>query len=302
MLVAYIQLSVTLAVLGWVGLSLTLNPSDKSDNWFGDYFSIGRDNGDNTSNFDIKYLPKTDGLGRRGLHLLEDLQIYDGSMIHFSNNGTDANKGKDTATIMSHNDGLHIAAENNKKIFLGGNAIGVYGTLTFDGNMGGKTAYLTNLYVQGGKKNSAVPTSKGIVGINAYETAEYYFGDLGENTTDNNGQVVVTIDPLFAETVCLAVPYHVFVSSYSDAYVWVTDRTETSFTVHSSKPNTDFSWEMKAKRKGFDNDRMEQVEGTTYDSFDNKQEAQEAGASKQLLKSYDVKDESQPNEKVTETV
>lgn len=35
-----------------------------------------------------------------------------------------------------------------------------------------------------GSKNAIVPTSAGATLINAYETAEYYFGDIGEGTTD----------------------------------------------------------------------------------------------------------------------
>lgn len=108
-----------------------------------------------------------------------------------------------------------------------------------------------------GSKNSIVPTSKGMTGINAYETAEYYFGDLGKAKTDDNGQVLIQLDPLFMETVNTSVPYHVFVSSYSDAYVWVKQMSDDSFVVKSSKPNVEFSWEIKAKRLGYEDTRLE---------------------------------------------
>lgn len=109
----------------------------------------------------------------------------------------------------------------------------------------------------GGSKNAVVPTSKGMAAINAYETAEYYFGDVGKSKTDESGQVVIKLDPLFMETVNTEIPYHVFVSSYSDAHIWVEQMSKDSFVVKSSKPNAEFSWEIKAKRLGYEDNRLE---------------------------------------------
>ena len=108
-----------------------------------------------------------------------------------------------------------------------------------------------------GSKNAIVPTSAGATLINAYETAEYYFGDIGEGTTDKKCVAQVTIDPLFLETVNTSVPYQVFVSSYDNAAVWVESRTANIFVVRSSKPNVSFCWELKAKRKGYEHSRLE---------------------------------------------
>jgi phage minor structural protein len=108
-----------------------------------------------------------------------------------------------------------------------------------------------------GSKNAIVPTSAGATLVNAYETAEYYFGDIGEGTTDKKCVVQVTIDPLFLETVNTSVPYQVFVSSYDNATVWVESRTANIFVVRSSKPNVSFCWELKAKRKGYEHSRLE---------------------------------------------
>ena len=108
-----------------------------------------------------------------------------------------------------------------------------------------------------GSKNAIVPTSAGATLINAYETAEYYFGDIGEGTTDKKCVAQVTIDSLFLETVNTSVPYQVFVSSYDNATVWVESRTANIFVVRSSKPNVSFCWELKAKRKGYEHSRLE---------------------------------------------
>lgn len=108
-----------------------------------------------------------------------------------------------------------------------------------------------------GSKNAIVKTSQGPTAINAYETAEYYFGDIGESTTDKSCIAQITIDPLFLETINTSVPYQVFLSSYDNATVWVESRTANLFVVRSSKPNVRFCWELKAKRKGYEDKRLE---------------------------------------------
>lgn len=118
-----------------------------------------------------------------------------------------------------------------------------------------------------GSKNAIVPTSRGMAAINAYETAEYYFGDIGETQTNSNGVVTVMIDPYFLETVNTLVPYQVFLTPYGDGNVWVSSRSANNFTVKSSNSNIHFAWEIKAKRKGYENDRMKIVKGV----FNNEQ-------------------------------
>lgn len=108
-----------------------------------------------------------------------------------------------------------------------------------------------------GTKNAIVPTSNGMAAINAYETAEYYFGDIGKAKTDKNGQVLIQLDPLFLETINTSIPYHVFVSPYENANVWVEQMDQNSFIVKSSEPDVEFSWEIKAKRKGYEDHRLE---------------------------------------------
>ena len=142
------------------------------------------------------------------------------------------------------------------------------GSLNFKFSIAGDAGVLkslsvgNNLIVGGnfgvtGSKNAIVKTSQGPTAINAYETAEYYFGDIGESTTDKSCVAQITIDPLFLETINTSVPYQVFVSAYDNATVWVESRTANLFVVKSSKPNTKFCWELKAKRKGYEEKRLE---------------------------------------------
>lgn len=159
--------------------------------------------------------------------------------------------------------GLYIsgAPENNKDnsiINLKAGKTIVIGTIGSTIRLGENGITMTDLRVNG-SKNAAVETSQGITLINAYETAEYYFGDIGEATTDESGICKVMIDSLFLETVNTSVPYQVFASPYSDGKVWVAERYDTFFIVKSDTPNTKFTWELKAKRLGYESDRLETI-------------------------------------------
>ena len=113
-----------------------------------------------------------------------------------------------------------------------------------------------NFNVMSGQKNSLVKTSQGWTAIHAYETAEYYFGDIGESNTGNNGKVIVGIDRLFAQTINTDMQYQVFITPYSGAHVWVSQRLKDRFVVQSDQPNAAFGWEIKARRKGFEHSRL----------------------------------------------
>ncbi|MGU9988350.1 gp58-like family protein, partial [Latilactobacillus curvatus] len=107
-----------------------------------------------------------------------------------------------------------------------------------------------------GKKNAIHPTDDGIRETPAYETAESYLGDIGESVTDESGIALISIDDLFSQIVNTNYDYQVFVSSYSDATIWVEKREKTSFEVHSNIPNAKFAFEIKAKRRGYETDRL----------------------------------------------
>ena len=136
-----------------------------------------------------------------------------------------------------------ISISADKELDLFGKSVSVYGDLSVVGS-----------------KNAVVPSSKGYIAINAYETAEYYFGDIGESQTDKQGVKIINLEPLFLETVNTSVPYQVFLSSYDDAKIWVFARNDNMFIVKSDKPNVKFAWEIKAKRKDYENVRLETVD------------------------------------------
>jgi hypothetical protein len=120
----------------------------------------------------------------------------------------------------------------------------------------------TGLQVSGGTKSAVVPTSKGNRALYAEEASEVYFTDYGFGKLQS-GKVVIPVDPLFAETVNLREDYHVFVQSYGEADLYVTNCTPTSFEVRlraqdaQGDGNVKFSYRLVGKRKGFEMARLD---------------------------------------------
>lgn len=120
------------------------------------------------------------------------------------------------------------------------------------------TLICESLEVNGGSKNCRVTTNNyGDRLINAYETAGYFFGDIGSAIIGEEGCVYVAIDPIFLECVNTDCEYHIFTQIYDmGKNINKIDRFEDYFIVYGDI-GTEFSWEIKAKRKGFENNRLE---------------------------------------------
>ena len=123
-------------------------------------------------------------------------------------------------------------------------------------------AVLGNFTVYNGTKNAASVTRDGVRATPAYEMAESWFGDMGESITDGNCEIIVPIDPLFSDIVNTSIKYQVFLQSYSKAHVWVETRNEDGFAVKSDEPNANFAWELKAKRRGYEDERLVKTDMT----------------------------------------
>lgn len=150
-----------------------------------------------------------------------------------------------------------IQKDNKVGVYVGDGDNGNQVNVQFAGDGSGFNIHGNfNVY---GAKNSAVKTSQGDVAVSAYETAEYYFGDIGEGQTDSNGVAYIGIEKLFNETVNTNIPYQVFITAYGPGNVWVEQRKQDRFMVKSSQPNIKFGWEIKAKRRGYENTRLQKV-------------------------------------------
>lgn len=128
-------------------------------------------------------------------------------------------------------------------------------------------AVLGNFTVYNGTKNAAQVTREGIRATPAYETAENYVGDIGEAKTGDDNAVTIGIDPLVYDMVNTEMGYQVFVTPYSAAHVWVSQRGDMSFVVESDTPNTSFGWELKAHRRGYESQRLVDT-GKTYEDLE----------------------------------
>lgn len=153
-------------------------------------------------------------------------------------------------------------AGNNNHIAFNTNNFDIDGEVSIKNNHGltAKNVHVTGWLGVDGSKNSIVRTSQGTVAINAYETAEYYFGDIGEGQTDSNGVAYIGIEKLFNETVNTNIPYQVFLTAYGPGDIWVAQREHNRFIVKSNQPNIKFGWEIKAKRKGYEHNRLQNVD------------------------------------------
>lgn len=93
--------------------------------------------------------------------------------------------------------------------------------------------------------------------INAYETCSYYFGDLGEGVIGEDGIVYIFFDPIFLECVNTNVSYHCMTQVYNKKSSITDIERYPNYCILRGDPGTKFSWEIKAKRKGFENVRLE---------------------------------------------
>jgi len=107
-------------------------------------------------------------------------------------------------------------------------------------------------------KHGAVDTNDyGRILINAYETAEYYFGDLGEGNSGETGIIYIAFDPKFLECVNTNISYHCFTQVYNGKSAITNLERYPNHCILKCEPNTEFSWEIKAKAIGKEDYRLE---------------------------------------------
>lgn len=122
-----------------------------------------------------------------------------------------------------------------------------------------------NFTLYNGSKNAAQVTRDGIRATPAYELAENYVGDIGESKTGDDKTARVDIDPLVFDLINTDKPYQVFLTAYSDAHFWVSERGKDYFIVSSDSPDSAFGWELKGKRRGFEDQRLVDTKDTYKD-------------------------------------
>lgn len=107
-----------------------------------------------------------------------------------------------------------------------------------------------------GEKNRIVKTPYGRIKLSAYEMASPMFGDTGSGEIGDDGLCYVALDSVFLETVNAGCEYQVFLQTYGPGNIYVSERTP-AFFVAAGVPGQRFGWELKAKQKEYEQNRLD---------------------------------------------
>ncbi len=113
-----------------------------------------------------------------------------------------------------------------------------------------------------GSKSAVVPVDGGSrkVALYAVEAPENWFEDFGSGQL-SAGAAVISLEPVFAQTINSGVEYHVFLTPTGDCKgLYVANKTATSFEVRElagGRSSTGFEYRIVARRKGYEEIRME---------------------------------------------
>ena len=130
-----------------------------------------------------------------------------------------------------------------------------------------KVQVTDSLYVSGSKSRIAKTDSYEDRLLYCYETPSPMFGDIGCGETDAGGLCVVEIDDVFADTIAPGMEYQVFLQKEGQGDLWVSQKNPAYFIVEGT-PGLRFSWEIKARQRGYEFERLERYEkDTDLDEF-----------------------------------
>lgn len=107
-----------------------------------------------------------------------------------------------------------------------------------------------------GYKNRAVRTDHyGTRCLSAFESAAPMFMDAGTGTIDESGVAYIFLEDVFMETISEYAEYYVFLQKYGSGECFVSERRYGCFIV-TGTPGLSFGWEIHAKQKEYDQDRL----------------------------------------------
>lgn len=95
-------------------------------------------------------------------------------------------------------------------------------------------------------------------GMNAFETAEAFFSDIGSGEIGENGEYKIEFDPIFEETIDVEKPYQVQITPTSELRTAWVEKQKNSFVVHGERGAT-FDWMIMCRQKGYSDIRMKEV-------------------------------------------
>lgn len=220
------------------------------------------------------------GIARAGF--LDDIGMFDYTNIDFT--------GNDRKIPLAR---IDVATSNNFMI-LGNQAynsivIGYMSTGDINNYISLARFNSDGMYVWGnikcsGTKTRVVPTENfDGVRLNALETPEPVFEDIGEGVIDSEGLCYIFIDPIMQETINTKCDYQVFLQKYGEGEIFVSERKENYFLINGT-PNLKFAWRFVVKQKGYETDRLEREIIEILDGF--KAEEKEESIVEELAINY----------------
>ena len=191
--------------------------------------------------------------------------------MNYSSGSSDADSGTYSLNVGGV-DSVGGASWEITKIYLSGEITAYSGEKVYQGlqvlsgdlkvSKGGITA--NTLSISGTKKRVIDTENYGVRSQYSYEMSSPMFGDLGEGVTDDKGECIVAIDDIFYETVSTKIEYQVFLQKEGEGDVWISEKSKNYFTVKGT-PDLKFAWEIKAKQKGFEYERIEVEDSEVYE-------------------------------------
>lgn len=127
-----------------------------------------------------------------------------------------------------------------------------------------KVTVTGDLAVSGSKSRLAETENYGERLLYCYEMPSPMFGDIGEGETDDTGKCYIYLDDKFAETVAAGMEYQVFLQKEGPGDLWIEKKMSFYFVV-SGTPGLKFAWEIKARQKGYECERLEDTVDRSLD-------------------------------------
>lgn len=167
------------------------------------------------------------------------------------------NRQQDDVVILGYFDGGQVIIKDAS----GGATISLYGAMgrgDFEGDVDirgatglgvSHTVSCQDLNAWGDKKR-VVPTSFGNLGLNALETPQPQFADVGGGVCGVDGLCIIEPDPRYAETISATAAARWIVTPTSPGELWVETRGHEA-VVHGA-PGQSFDWACFCVQKGYD--------------------------------------------------
>lgn len=117
--------------------------------------------------------------------------------------------------------------------------------------------YITgSLTARGGKQRVVSTPNFGDVGLSAMESCFPVFSDIGRGMINESGEVMITLDPIFAETIDENCSYCVFIQDIGEGRrSYVSEKNRDSFCVKGT-PGREFDWIIYAIQRDYQNTRL----------------------------------------------